>query len=152
MNFTNLKAVFFLTWFFFYKKLEIFVVDLQFVNCNFRDIYFGWATFRASGDESPHYVEEDYVLGVAQWSCPHPSEDSRKPSSTDGYWNRKPIIYPCCNFVSDCSKDLNLTSVRVRLAPPAVPRLGLKHSPLLLEVLQIENELARESPLGTIEL
>ena len=40
----------------------------------------------------------------------------------------------------------------MRLAPPAVPRLGLKHSPLLLEVLQIENELARESPLGTIEL
>lgn len=137
---------------FFYKKFELFVVDLQSVNCDFRDIDFGWATFRASGDESPHYVEEDYVLGVAQWSCPHPSEDSRKPSSTDGYWNRKPIIYPCCNFVSDCSKDLNLTSVRVRLAPPAVPRLGLKHSPLLLEVLQIENELARESPLGTIEL
>lgn len=107
----------------FYKRFEDFVVDLQSVNCDLRDIEFGWATFRAGGDESPHYVEEDYVLGVAQWSCPYPSEYSRKPSSTDGYWNRKPMIYSCCNFVSDCSKDLNLKSVRVRLAPPAVPRL-----------------------------
>lgn len=108
-----------------YSRFEEFVVDLQSVNCEFRYIESGWATFKAAGNESPHYVEEDYALGVAQWSCPYPSEDSRKRSSTDEYWSRKPMVYRCCNFVSDCSKDLNLKSVRVRLAPPAVPRLGM---------------------------
>lgn len=104
-----------------YSRFECFIKDLARVGCEFRDVSFGWATYRAGGFESPNFVRENCRFGVGEWFCPVPSRTSQSSFSADGRWRRQPRIYPCCNSLSGSGEDHRLRSGKAIKSPPAVP-------------------------------
>ncbi len=77
---------------FLFESFNQFLQDVGAYKCELRPVTSLWSTYRAGGSESAQYVEEDYDLGIAHWSCPYPSPRSKFSCSNDGY--DRPTLYP----------------------------------------------------------
>lgn len=107
-----------------YEICDDFEHDLNLLQSAGRPTGSLWSTYWAGGEESPHFVEEDYALGVGYWACPNPRPFSSNEHTYDSFYARRPKIYPCCNFPHPVGKLSQLRPVQVR-ALPGIPRLTI---------------------------
>lgn len=103
-----------------YENCDDFAKDLSSLAEGGRSADSLWCTYQSGGGESAHFVEENYEFGVGYWSCPSPSPHSHEHNSADGFYQRRPKIYPCCNFPHPKGKLYQLKPIKVA-ALPGVP-------------------------------
>ena len=107
-----------------YEIRDDFEHDLNMIQGADRSVDSLWSTYHAGGHESPHFVEEDYALGVGYWTCPNPRPLSDTDFSYDSFIARRPKIYPCCNFPHPVDRRPKLKPFHVT-ALPGIPRVSM---------------------------
>lgn len=118
-----------------YQGFDDFINDIKLHSDSERPLEALWCTYASEGVESVNYIQEDYVSGVGNWSCPYPSSESNRLDSRDGINARHPKKYPCCN-VSNPPVG-SLVPWKARPPMPKIPtlmrvlaRAGLSHPEL----------------------
>lgn len=99
-----------------YENFADFVCDVKAYGDEVRPTESLWSTYIAGHQESTHFVEENYELGVGSWSCPFPAKQ------VCGMWDWRPVYYPCCNFERPKRKGSQPQPERVKNAPPGIHR------------------------------
>lgn len=99
-----------------YESFAHFVRDVKAFGDEIRPIESLWSTYIAGHQESTHFVEENYKLGVGSWSCPFPAKE------VWGMWDWRPVYYPCCNFERPKREGPQPQPQRVKNAPPGIDR------------------------------
>ncbi len=98
-----------------YETFAEFVSDVKAYGDELRPIESLWSTYEAGSQESTHFVEEVYDLGVGVWCCPYPAKNS--------WWDGgRPVSYPCCNFERPKRKGPQPQPKRVEYPPPGIYR------------------------------
>ncbi|WP_268798889.1 TniQ family protein [Pseudomonas huanghezhanensis] len=99
-----------------YESFADFVRDVKAYGDEMRPVESLWSTYIAGHQESTHFVEENYKLGLGEWSCPFPAKE------VWGMWDWRPVYYPCCNFERPKRKGPQPQPQRVKNAPPGIDR------------------------------
>ncbi|MBV7488017.1 TniQ family protein [Pseudomonas sp. PDM30] len=99
-----------------YETFAEFVSDVKAYGDELRPIESLWSTYEAGSQESTHFVEEVYDLGVGVWCCPYPAKENW------GGWDWRPVSYPCCNFERPKRKGPQPQPKRVGYPPPGIYR------------------------------
>lgn len=99
-----------------YESFSDFVRDVKAYGDKIRPVESLWSTYIAGHQESTHFVEENYKLGVGIWSCPFPAKE------VWDMWDWRPVYYPCCNFERPKRKGSQPQPERVKNAPPGIYR------------------------------
>ncbi len=99
-----------------YETFTEFVSDVKAYGDELRPIESLWSTYEAGSQESTHFVEEVYNLGVGVWCCPYPAKKNW------GLWDWRPVSYPCCNFERPKRKGPQPQPKRVGYPPPGIYR------------------------------
>lgn len=99
-----------------YETFAEFVSDVDAYGDELRPIESLWATYEAGAQESTHFVEEVYDLGVGVWCCPYPAKINW------GMWDWRPVSYPCCNFERPKRKGPQPSPKLAGYPPPGIYR------------------------------